>query len=91
MLINIVYQDIKYNMNVEKEETLTEIKQFFITTFKLNVKNKDLLSWSEGNTPLIDDKKTLQYYNMWYENITLYFGNEYPEQVQNILKYYIDT
>ena len=88
MLFTIIYKDIKCNMNIEKTDSLKEIKQTFILTHNLNIPIEKLLSWNDGNTPLVNNKMNLIDYNMWYENITIYFGDKYPEEVQKILPCY---
>ena len=90
MLFTIIYKDIKCSMNIEKTDSLKEIKQTFISIYKLNIPIEKLLSWNDGNTPLVDNNMNLIDYNMWYENITFYFGDKYPEEVQKLLKYYMD-
>lgn len=60
---------------------------FFTIIYKdikccMNIPIEKLLSWNNGNTHLVDN-------NMWYDNITIYFGDKYPEEVQKLLKYYM--
>ena len=45
-------------------------------------------AWTESGTPLIDNSVTIKNYNLFYDNIKIYFSTEWPDKVKDILHYY---
>jgi hypothetical protein len=46
-------------------------------------------AWIESGTPLMNNSYTIQDYNLFYDNIEIHFGTEWPDKVKNIIHYYV--
>lgn len=75
-------------LNVNKNTTLKELKTFFANTKKINI--LDLKAWTLSNTPLIYDDKSLEFYNMAYDDefVIICMSNKWCNAVSELHPYY---
>ena len=52
-----------------------------------NLTNMDK-AWTESGTPLTKNSYKIQEYNLFYDDIKIYFGTEWPDKVKDILHFY---
>ncbi len=79
VIIHLIYNNDILEHKINEETTLSDLK---------NLTNLDKV-WTESGTPLIDNSVTIQNYNLFYDNIKIYFGKEWPDKVKDIIHYYV--
>lgn len=80
--------DTKYNVIVEENTTLGNLKKKFCTITKnFNFKEEDIHAWA--GSPLVINNMTLEQYNLAYDNIIIYFAIEWSKEMKAILEYYL--
>ena len=81
--------DTKYNVIVEENTTLGNLKKKFCTikNFNFNFKEEDIHAWA--GSPLVINNMTLEQYNLAYDNIVIYFATEWSKEMKAILEYYL--
>ena len=48
-------------------------------------------AWIESGTPLMKNSYKIQEYNLFHDNIEIYFGTERPDNVKYIIHYYVSA
>lgn len=77
-VIQLISNNDTLEHEINEETTLSDLK---------NLTKLDK-AWVESGTPLIDNSVTIKNYNLFYDNIKIYFGTEWPDKVKDILHYY---
>ena len=78
VVIQLISNNDTLEYKINEGTTLSDLKN-------LTNMNK---AWTESGTPLIDNSVTIQNYNLFYNDIKIYFGTEWPDKVKDILHYY---
>ncbi len=78
VVIQLISNNNTLEYKINEGTTLSDLKN-------LTNMNK---AWTESGTPLIDNSVTIQNYNLFYNDIKIYFGTEWPNKVINILPFY---
>ena len=78
VVIQLISNNDTLEYKINEGTTLSDLK---------NLTNMDK-AWTESGTPLIDNSVTIQNYNLFYDNIKIYFGTKWPDKVKDILHYY---
>jgi predicted transcriptional regulator len=78
----------KYNIIIEKNTTLGNLKKIFCTIKNYIKENEeDIYAWT--SSPLVINNMTLEQYNLAYDNIVIYFATEWSKEMKTILEYYL--
>jgi hypothetical protein len=78
--------DTKYNVIVEENTTLGNLKKKFCS-IKKSINEEDIHAWA--GSPLVINNMTLEQYNLAYDNIVIYFATEWSKEMKAILEYYL--
>lgn len=78
VVIQLISNNDILEYEINEETTLSELK---------NLTKLDK-AWTESGTPLIENFVKIKDYNLFYDNIKIYFGTEWPDKVKDILHYY---
>ena len=78
----------KYNVIVEENTTLGNLKQKFCT-IKNCIKENEEEIYAWAGSPLVINNMTLEQYNLAYDNIVIYFATEWSKEMKAILEYYL--
>ena len=78
IVIQLISNNDTLKHKINELTTLSDLK---------NLTNLDK-AWTELGTPLIDNSVTIKDYNLFYDNIEIYFGTEWPDKVKDIIHYY---
>jgi hypothetical protein len=78
--------DTKYNIIVEKNTTIGNLKKKFCNIKKC-IKEDEIYAWA--GSPLVINIMTLEQYNLAYDNIVIYFATEWSKEMKKILEYYL--
>ena len=80
--------DTKYNIIVEENTTIGNLKKNFCTIKKcINENEEEIYAWA--SSPLVINNMTLEQYNLAYDNIVIYFATEWSKEMKTILEYYL--
>ncbi len=78
VVIQLISNNNTLEYKINEGTTLSDLK---------NLTNMDK-AWTESGTPLTKNFYTIQEYNLFYNDITIYFGTEWPNKVIDILPFY---
>ena len=78
IVIQLISNNDTLKHKINELTTLSDLK---------NLTNLDK-AWTELGTPLIDNSVTIKDYNLFYDNIEIYFGTEWQDKVKDIIHYY---
>jgi len=78
--------DTKYNIVVEENTTLEDLKKKFCL-IKKSINEEEIYAWA--GSPLVINNMTLEQYNLAYDNIVIYFATEWSKEMKTILEYYL--
>jgi len=76
---------IKYRFNVDSNTTIKQLKQMFANS-KKGVNAEELCAWV--STPLNNNDKTLDEYNIAYNGTIVFIATEWTEYMKVLLPYY---
>jgi len=79
IVIQLISNNETVNYKINEGTTLSDLK---------NITNMDK-AWTESGTPLIENYVKIIDYNLFYNNIKIYFGKEWPDKVKDIIQYYV--
>jgi hypothetical protein len=82
--------DTKYNIIVEENTTIGDLKKKFCLIKKsicINENEEEIYAWT--SSPLVINNMTLEQYNLAYDNIVIYFATEWSKEMKTILEYYL--
>jgi hypothetical protein len=78
IVIQLISNNDTFKHKINELTTLSDLK---------NLTNLDK-AWTELGTPLMNNSYTIKDYNLFYDNIEIYFGTEWPDKVKDIIHYY---
>lgn len=75
----------KYRLDVDANTTLGDLKEKFCI-IKDN-KVEDLHAWT--GSPMVINNRTLEQYNIAFDNVVINFATDWSEEMKAILEYYL--
>jgi hypothetical protein len=78
-VIKLISNNNTIECKINEDTTLSDLK---------NLTNMDK-AWTESGTPLTNNSYKIRDYNLFYDNIEIYFGKEWPDKVKAIIHFYV--
>jgi len=75
----------KYSIDVDANTTLRNLKEKFCI-IKDN-KIEDIHAWA--GSPMVINNRTLEQYNIAFDNVVINFATDWSEEMKTILEYYL--
>jgi hypothetical protein len=75
----------KYRLDVDANTTLGDLKERFCII--KGTKVEEIFAWV--GSPLVINNRTLEQYNIAFDNVVINFATDWSEEMKTILEYYL--